>query len=52
MTIHNPGAAPMIADVRIVKDGISRPTGVTVIGDSAVVLVELQRAVVVPYRPR
>jgi streptogramin lyase len=40
------------AEVRVVKDGLTRPTGVTVIGDSAVVLVELARAVVVPYRPR
>jgi sugar lactone lactonase YvrE len=40
------------ADVRVVKDGLTRPTGVTVIGDTAVVLVELARAVAVPYRPR
>src|SRR3954470_20464361 len=38
------------AAVRVVKDGLTRPTGMAVVGDSAVVLVELARAVVVPYR--
>jgi len=37
------------AEVRVVKDGITRPTGVTVVGDSAFVLVELARAIAVPY---
>jgi sugar lactone lactonase YvrE len=40
------------AEVRVVKDGLTRPTGMTVIGDSVVVLVELARGVVVPYRSR
>jgi uncharacterized protein YacL len=40
------------AEVRVVKDGLTRASGVTVIGDSAFVLVEFTRAVVVPYRPR
>jgi hypothetical protein len=40
------------AQVRIVKDGLTRPTGVTLVGDSAVVLVELAKGVVVPYPPR
>jgi hypothetical protein len=39
------------AEVRVVKDGLTRPTGVTIVGDSAVVLVELMKAVIVPYRP-
>lgn len=39
------------AEMRVVKEGLTRPTGVTVIGDSAFVLVELGRAVAVPYRP-
>jgi hypothetical protein len=36
----------------VVRDGLPRASGVTVVGDSAFVLVELSRAVVVPYRPR
>lgn len=38
------------ADVRVVQEGLPRASGVTVIGDSAFVLIELSRAVVVPYR--
>jgi len=40
------------ADVRVVKDGLPRASGVTVLGDSAFVLVELTKAVVVPYPSR
>ena len=40
------------AEVRVVQDGLSRASGVTLVGDSALVLVEFTRAVVVPYRPR
>ena len=40
------------AEVRVVQDGLTRASGVTVIGNTALVLVELARAVVVPYRPR
>lgn len=40
------------AEVRVVKDGLTRASGVTVVGDSAFVLVEFTKAVVVPYRPR
>src|SRR5689334_20269461 len=40
------------ADVRVVQEGLPRASGVTVIGDSAFVLVDMSRAVVVPYRPR
>lgn len=40
------------ADVRVLQDGLSRASGVTLVGDFALVLVELTRAVVVPYRPR
>jgi len=39
------------AEVRVVKDGLTRPAGVTILGDSAFVLVEFNRAIVVPYRP-
>ena len=38
------------ADVRVVKDGLTGATGVTVVGDTALVLVERAKAVVVPYR--
>lgn len=40
------------AEVRVVRDGLTRASGVTLVGESALVLVELTRAVVVPYRPR
>jgi sugar lactone lactonase YvrE len=38
------------AEVRIVRDSLPRATGVTIVGDSAFVLVGLVKAVVVPYR--
>jgi streptogramin lyase len=38
------------ADVRVVKDGLSGATGVTLVGDTAFVLVERAKAVLVPYR--
>lgn len=40
------------AEVRVVRDSLPRASGVTLVGDSAFVLVELTRAVVVPYRSR
>ena len=40
------------ADVRVVQEGLPRASGVTMIGDSAFVLVDMSRAVVVPYRAR
>jgi sugar lactone lactonase YvrE len=40
------------ADVRVVKDGLTAASGVTIVGDSAFVLVERTKAVIVPYRPR
>jgi streptogramin lyase len=40
------------ANVRVVKDGLSGATGVTLVGDIALVLVERAKAVVVPYRPQ
>jgi sugar lactone lactonase YvrE len=40
------------ANVRVVKDGLSGATGVTLAGDTAFVLVERAKAVVVPYRPQ
>lgn len=39
------------ATVRVLKDGLTRASGVTIVGDNAVVLVELTKGVVVPYRP-
>jgi sugar lactone lactonase YvrE len=39
------------AEVRVLKDGLTRAAGVTVVGDTALVLVELTKAVAVPYRP-
>jgi sugar lactone lactonase YvrE len=40
------------AEVRVVQDGLPRAAGVTLVGDAALVLVNLTHAVVVPYRPR
>jgi len=37
------------ADVRVVKDGLTGATGVTRVGDTALVLVERAKAVVIPY---
>jgi sugar lactone lactonase YvrE len=37
------------ADVRVLQDGLTAATGVTLVGNSAFVLVERTRAVVVPY---
>lgn len=38
------------ADVRVLQEGLSRASGVTLVGDSALVLVDLTKAVLVPYR--
>jgi sugar lactone lactonase YvrE len=38
------------AEVRVIQDGLSRAAGVTIVGDSALVLVEFTKAVAVPYR--
>jgi sugar lactone lactonase YvrE len=40
------------AEVRVLQDGLTAATGVTLVGNSALVLVERTRAVVVPYRQR
>ena len=40
------------AEVRVVQDGLPRAAGVTLVGDTALVLVDLTKAVVVLYRPR
>jgi streptogramin lyase len=40
------------AEVRVLRDGLSGPTAVTVVGDTALVLVERAKAVIVPYRPQ
>jgi hypothetical protein len=39
------------ADVRVVKDGLTAASGVNVVGNTALVLVERAKAVVVPCRP-
>jgi streptogramin lyase len=39
------------AEVRVLRDGLTRASGVTRVGNSAFVLVERAKAVVVPYRP-
>lgn len=40
------------AEVRVVQEGLPRASGVTVVGNSVLVLIELTKAVVVPYSPR
>jgi sugar lactone lactonase YvrE len=40
------------AEVRVVQDGLKGATGVTLVGNSALVLVERTRAVIVPYLRR
>jgi sugar lactone lactonase YvrE len=40
------------AEVRVLKDSLPRAAGVTLVGDSAWVLVDFTKAVVVPYKPR
>jgi len=38
------------ADVRVLQDGLTRASGVTMVGDTVFALVELTKAVAVPYR--
>ena len=38
------------AEVRVVQEGLPRAAGVTLVGDTALVLVDLTKAVLVPYR--
>ena len=40
------------AEVRVLGEGLTGATGVTVVGNTALVLVERARVVVVPYRPQ
>lgn len=40
------------AEVRVVQDGLTGPTGVAVVGDTALALVERAKAVLLPYRRR
>lgn len=40
------------AEVRVLQEGLTRAAGVTIVGDSALVLVEFTKAVIVPYRSR
>ena len=37
------------AELRVIRDGLTRPSGVTIVGPTAFVLVEFARAVAVPY---
>ncbi len=40
------------AEVRVLREGLTGATGVTVVGDTALVLIERAKAVSVPYRPQ
>ena len=40
------------AEVRVLQDGLTRAAGVTLIPEGALVLIEMNKAVVVPYRVR
>lgn len=40
------------AELRVLRDGLPRASGVTLVGESALVLIDFAKAVVVPYRPR
>lgn len=40
------------AEVSVIRDSLPRASGVTLVGDQALVLVDLARIVVVPYPPR
>jgi hypothetical protein len=40
------------AEVRVLQEGLKAATGVTIVGNTAFVLVERARAVAVPYRPQ
>ena len=40
------------ADVRVLQEGLTSATGVTVVGSTAFILVERARGVAVPYRPQ
>ena len=40
------------ADVRVLQEGLTAATGVTIVGHNALVLVERAKAVVVLYRPQ
>ena len=40
------------AEVRVLSDKATGATGVTLVGDTALVLVDRAKAIAVPYRPR
>jgi streptogramin lyase len=40
------------AEVRVLREGLTGATGVTIVGDTAFVLIERARAVAVPYSPK
>ena len=40
------------AEVRVLQEGLTAAAGVTVVGNTAFVLVERTKAVAVPYRPQ
>lgn len=39
------------AEVRMIQEGLTAATGVTIVGDNALVLVDRAKAAIVPYRP-
>jgi hypothetical protein len=40
------------AEVRVLQEGLTAASGVTVVGSTAFVLIERAKAVAVPYRPQ
>ena len=52
MALADPSPLSSAAEARVVQDGLTAATGVALVGNSALVLVERTRAVVVPYRQR
>jgi hypothetical protein len=38
--------------VRVIQEGLTAATGVTIVGNNALVLVERAKAAIVPYRPQ
>lgn len=40
------------AEVRVIREGLTAATGVTIVGDNALVLIERSKAAIVPYRPQ
>jgi hypothetical protein len=38
------------AEVRVIREGLTAATGVTIVGDTALVLIDRAKAAIVPYR--